>query len=240
MEFIYPKKMPAPAIIVAHGLRSYYTGFLDMFAKALVEAGYIAVKFHFVGTGKSDGKFEEKSTAMMLKNYEDVLDFVAKDEQVRGIGLLARSNAASLDTIHGPDKRIKARVYLGPPAFYSLDMAKFVESAKIQGKFFVHKSFKRPHTKGPGRLPLTYPDELKKYDKPLLKNIAKMKTVALFQSRQDEAVPVEEGHFDYWAKHLPKPKSLVLVDSTNHSFAGKKKLVIAQAVGWFRKYLPDK
>src|SRR3990167_4172225 len=41
IEFGYPKRVPAPAIIIAHGLRSYYAGFLNIFAKSLREAGYI-------------------------------------------------------------------------------------------------------------------------------------------------------------------------------------------------------
>lgn len=237
-QFIYPKKIPAPAIILTHGLRSYFPGFGDMFAKAMVRAGYMAVKFHFVGTGNSDGRFEQKDTATMLKNLEDVIDFVHKQKEVRGMAVMGRSNAACLATLHGPDARIRGYAFLGAPAYYSPNLAKFIRTAKIQGKYFVHKTFKRPHTKGPGRLPLSFVDELKKYDQPLLVNIKKMKPVIFLQSRQDEAVPIEEGHFAYWQKHLPQPRKLVLVDATCHSFCGKKRLVIAESIKWFKRFLP--
>jgi len=240
VQFTYPKKLPAPAIIVAHGLRSYYPGFLDMFAKAFVRQGYIAVKFHFVGTGKSDGKFEDKSTAVMLKNFEDVLDFAAEQEDVSGIGVMGRSNAGSLCFVHGPDPRIKAYVLLAPGAYYSHEMKKFIATAKKQGNYFVHKSFKRPHTKGPGRLPFSFISELKKFDKPLQKNGAKLKRVMYLQSLHDEASPLSEGHFDYWKKHLPEPREMRLIDATNHSFGRKKREVISHGVRWFKKYLPVK
>lgn len=238
VEFGYPKKTPAPAAIIGHGLRSYYPGFLDIFAKALRQAGYIAVKFHFIGTGKSTGLFEQKTTKAMLQNFLDVLDYVSKQPEVREIGIVARSNAGSLAMIHGPDKRIKVYCLLAPPAFYSRVMGNYVTHGKVRGKFFYNKSFKRPHTKGPGRLPLNFVEELKRYDEPLLKNGKKIKLAILFQSTADEAVLMSEGHFDYWKKHLPKPRKLVLIQGGNHSYKGHKRYVIQETIKWFKKYMP--
>lgn len=238
VQLVYPKKTPAPAVIVAHGLRSYYPGFLDMFAKSLVEAGYIAVKFHFLGTGKSDGKFEQKSTAAMLQNFQDVLDFVASQPEVKGMGIMGRSNGGSLSIIHGVDKRIKAYVLLAPPLFYSTVMGRFVTSAKREGNFFTHPSFKRKHTKGPGRLPLSFASEMKKFDPILWRNSKKVKNVMLFQSTEDEAVLYKEKHFDNWKKNLPQPKNLILLKGGNHSFKGMKRKVIGLAMPWFKKHLP--
>ncbi|MDO8667684.1 MAG: alpha/beta hydrolase [bacterium] len=239
LELNYPKniKLPASAVVIAHGLRSYYPGFLDIFAKAIRQAGYISVKFHYVGTGKSSGKFEHKSTTTMLKNYKDILNFLKKHADIKNLGIMARSNSANLATLAGPDPRIKAYVFLAPPAFYSLNMGKFVTESKIKSNYFYHKSFKRPHTNGPGRLPLGYMRNLKKYDQPLLKNISKMKPVIFFQSTEDEAVPIAEGHYDYWLKHLPNPKKMVLIKGGNHSYKGHKKYVIDTGVRWLRKYL---
>src|SRR4051812_33736508 len=101
VELSFPKKLPASAVIVGHGLRSYYPGFLDMFAKAIREAGYIAVKFHYVGTGKSSGKFEDKTTTRMLQNYRDVVSFLKKQKDIRNLGVVARSNSGPLATLAG-------------------------------------------------------------------------------------------------------------------------------------------
>jgi alpha/beta superfamily hydrolase len=240
VELGFPKKVPAPAVIIGHGLRSYYPGFLNMFAKAMRDAGYISVVFHFLGTGKSDGKFEDKTTAAMLLNYEDVLAFLKKSADVRGIGVVGRSNAGSLAILHGPDDAIKAYCFLAPPLFYSLGMTKFVKSAKIRGEYFYHKSYKRPHTKGPGRLPLTFLTELKKYDPILLKNVPKLKPVIYFQSTKDEAVLVSDGHYDYYRKNLPQPRKIVLIKGGNHSFKGHKRFVINETVKWFKRYLKQK
>ncbi len=240
VEFGYPKNTPAPAVIVAHGLRSYYSGFLNMFAKQLREAGYISVKFHFVGTGKSSGKFEDKTSQAMLQNYDDVLDFVAAHSDVRGIGVVARSNAGSLAVVHGHDPRVKVYALLGSAAYYSKGMQKFIETATIKGKFFYHHSFKRPHTKGPGRLPLSYLQDLKRFDAPLLRNAPKMKRVAFFQSTKDEACKMQEGHFAFWKKTLPQPKRMVLIEGGNHSYKGHKRFVIMEAVRWIQKFLPSR
>ncbi len=239
VQFEYPNgKLPRPAVVVAHGLRSYYTGFLNMFGKAFREAGYIVVKFHFLGTGKSEGKFEQKTTAAMLQNYKDVIAFVKSKKDVKGIGVMARSNGGDLAIIAGPLSEIKAYAFLAPAVFYSANMGKFTKNAEVKDGFFYHKSFKRKHTNGEGRLPLTFVEELKKFDKIILENIPKMKNVAFFQSEQDEAVPVAEGHFDYFKKHLPEPREIHYYKGGNHSFKGFKRVVVADALRWFNKKLP--
>jgi dienelactone hydrolase len=237
IELGYPKKIPAPAVVIAHGLRSYYSGFLNMFAKSVRENGYISVKFHFLGTGKSEGLFEEKSSADMLQNYQDVISFLKKQPKISKIGVVGRSNAGSLAILAGPDPNIKAYAFLAPPAYYSKTVSKFIKNAKIKGKFFYHKSFKRLHTKGEGRLPLNFVEELKKYDRQLLDNAKKMKNVILFQSTADETVLVNEGHFDYWKENLPEPKKMVLVKGGNHSFKGHKKYVINESIKWLDRFL---
>jgi len=102
------------------------------------------------------------------------------------------------------------------------------------------ESFKRPHTKGEGRLPLTFQTELKRYDAPLQKNMKRMKPVIFFQSTEDETVLLSEGHYDYWKRELPNPKKLVVIQGGNHSYKGHKKFVIAESIKWFKKYLPVK
>jgi uncharacterized protein len=240
IEIGYPEKKSTNAVIVAHGLRSYYTGFLNIFAKELRKAGYISIKFHFVGTGKSSGNFEEKTTKAMLQNFSDVVKFVENMPEVKNIGIVGRSNAGNLATLLGPRKNIKAYVFLAAAAFYSKAVSDVVKHAKIKNNFYYDRSFARKHTKGEGRLPISYIDELKKYDKKVLENIPKMKPVIFFQSTKDEAVSVSMGHYDYWKRMLPEPRKLVLIEGGNHSYKGHKKFVIAESIKWFKKYLPVK
>ncbi len=239
VQIEYPEgKLSGPAIIVAHGLRSYYTGFLNMFSKSLRDNGYITVKFHFLGTGKSEGDFEDKSTKAMLQNYRDVVDFLKNKKEIKGIGVMGRSNAGSLAIISGYDSSIKAYVLLAPPIFYSKCMSIYVNNGEIRDGFIYHKSFKRKHTNGLGRLPVTFMDEIKKFDKPLVDNVSLMKNVAIFQSEEDEAVLVADGHFDYLKKYLPEPKEIHYYKKGNHSFKGFKRIVISDALKWFKKKLP--
>ncbi len=241
VQIEYPDKTPAPAIVVAHGLRSYYTGFLNIFAKKLRDQGYISVKFHFIGTGKSEGMFEEKSTATMVQNFKDLIAFLKTVPEITDIGIMGRSNSGSLSALVGPIDRVKSYVVLGSPAFYSHNMSKFLEGAQMQGNYFYHPSFKRKHTKGEGRLPLSFLDEIKTFDTRLLEGIKKLKNVAFFQSKIDEAVPVEEGHFDYWRENLPKPNwAKIFEKGKNHSFKGCKAEVYKDAIAWFQKTLPIK
>ena len=234
----FPKKLPTPGVIIAHGLRSYYPGFLNMFAKAFRDNGHATIVFHFVGTGKSSGKFEDKTTTAMLQNWSDVIKFLKSVPELKTLGVVGRSNAGALAALYGPDPKVKAYAFLAPPGYYSMEMGKFIAEAKIKGKFFYHKSFKRPHTKGAGRLPLSYMSDLKRYDKPLLSGIKKMKPSILVWSTKDEASPMSEGHFDYWKDHLPQPKKILIIHGGNHSFKGFKQLVVNETVKWFKKNLP--
>jgi hypothetical protein len=83
-------------------------------------------------------------------------------------------------------------------------------------------------------------EELKKFDRRLLDNVGKMKRVILFQCKKDEVGFYRDGHYDYWKDHLPNPKKIVLFEEGSHSFKGLKKFVIADAIAWFKKYLPVK
>ncbi len=238
VELLYPLKTPAPAVVITHGLRSFFPGFLNMFAKRLCDHGYIAAKFHFVGTGKSTGRFEDKTTTAMLKNYLDVLGFLRTRPEVTSLGVVGRSNAGSLATIAGPQRDVRAYVFLAPPLYYSQTFKHYLESGTIRGRYLHHQSFKRPHTKGPGRLPLRFFEEIRRYDRKLLLNAKLMKPVILFQSTADEAVLVADGHFDYWKAHLAKPRRLVLIRGGNHSYRGYKAYVIRESIKWFQRYLP--
>jgi hypothetical protein len=239
VEVIYPKKTPAPAIIVAHGLRSYYPGFLDMFAKSLVRSGYVAVKFHFLGTGKSEGKFEDKSTGNMLQNLKDVIVYVGQKPEVKSIGIMGRSNGGSLAVLAGPQPKVKAYIFLASPAYYSQTFKNFLAGSKKQGRFFYHPSFKRRHTKGAGRLPFDFFREIKRYDQSLLDGIKKIKQPMIyFQSTKDEAVLYRDGHFDYYYQHWAGPKKLKVINGGNHSFKNHKRLVISETLAWLKKSLP--
>lgn len=238
VEVIYPTKPSHKAVIFAHGLRSYFSGFLDRFALELVRAGFIAVKFHFVGTGHSTGEFKDKLNSVMLRNYEAVLDWVAALPEVRTIGVVARSNGAQLAIVHGADPRVQGYVMLGPPVFVAGGMTKFVEGAtKRDATYFWHKSFKRPHTKGEGKLPLAYVDELAALEPIIQRNIPKVQGVMVIQSNTDEAVLWEEGHFQYLEAHLPEPKQMVVIPNTTHSFLGHKREVIQHGIGWLKERL---
>ena len=240
VEIGYPKQTPAPAIIVTHGLRSYFPGFMDMFAKRLREEGYITVKFHFIGTGKSSGKFEEKTTTALLQNYTDVLSYVKTLPEVRGIGVIGRSNAGTLAAIHGPDPAVKAYVMLAAATYLSLVFGRFLKSAEVKGKFFYHKSYKRPHTKVQGRLPINFVTETKKYDSKILAGIKKLNPALYIQCTDDEAVLFSEKHMDYWKKHSPSPKKFIVIPGGSHSYKGHKRFVIEEGVKWFKRFLPIK
>lgn len=237
LEIGYPAKTPAPAVLITHGLRSYFPGFLDIFAKKLRCAGFITVKLHFVGTGKSSGQFEDKTTEAMLKNYISAVEYLKKISQITNIGFVGRSNAGALPVIKGPDKRIKAYVMLATAAYYSMPFKNLFKKSEKQGKFFYDKSFKRYHTKGEGRLPENFIKKASKFDNKVLSGIKHLKNVMYIQCLDDEAVLVSEKHFEYWDKNLPNPHKMIMLPGGSHSYKDCKLKVVKESIDWFKKYL---
>lgn len=236
VEFIYPKKVPAPAVIIAHGLRSYYPGLLDRVALKLVRNGYIAVKFHYVGTGYSDGKLENKLNKVMFQNLKDVLDHVSGQKEVTSLGFIGRSNSANLILAHGPDQRIGCYVLYGPNHREFEDLQIFIKNGEVRNGYVYHKSFKRPHTKGPGRIPIEFFKE--NFEPTIQRNIGNIKRVLFVQGGKDETMSEPQQNFDYFKTHLPQPQRCVLVPGTTHSYLGKKQIVYDETVKWIIKYLP--
>ncbi len=237
VEIIFPRKPARSAVIFCGGLRSHTPGFLNNFALAAAEAGYAAVKFDYVGTGRSDGKFEDKLTSVMLKNLKDVIDFVAVLSGIKRIAIVTRSNSGSLLAIHGRDKRITALSLVAMPVLYAKVFELFLQTGTKRGKYLYHKSFKRKHTKGPGRLPLAFFAELKKYEPLVFRQVKYLRNAIYFQSDTDEVLR-QDGHFEYLQKHLPKPNNGVLVHGVSHSFLpNKQHVVIIETLRWFKRFL---
>lgn len=237
LEIGYPTITPAPAILLTHGLRSYFPGFLDIFAKKLRLNGFITVKLHFIGTGKSSGFFENKSTDAMLQNYIDSIEYLKKIPQITNIGYVGRSNAGALPVITGPDKRIKAYIMLATAAYYSMPFKNLFKKSEERNGFFYDKSFIRYHTKGKGRLPTNFIEKARKFDSKVLSGIKNLKNVMYIQCLEDEAVLVSEKHFEYWDNNLPNPHKMIMLPGGSHSYKGCKKEAIDKSIEWFKKYL---
>ncbi|MEW6610836.1 MAG: CocE/NonD family hydrolase [Patescibacteria group bacterium] len=237
IEVIYPDHKTDAAIIMAHGLRSFFPGFFNNFSNALVRAGYMVVKFHFVGTGLSAGKFEDKLNSVMLQNLKDVVQWTKTLPNVKKIGMVARSNAVSLAILHGYDPYLHAYALLAPSVFMRHIVSYYLTTGKKSGNYLLHTSFSRPHTKGIGRLPLKYFKELAAYDRVIPHRIKEIKRAICFQSKRDELASADQRDFAYCAQHLPKPACMVLVDAKTHSFHGKQSYVIKETIRWFHRYL---
>lgn len=237
MELIFPRRPLHSGVIFCQGLRSYNRGFLSNFAMATARAGYLGVKFDYVGTGRSNGLFEEKLTSTMLNNLEDVIDHVAGIPNVKHIGVVARSNSGSLLIIHGRDHRITTSALISVPVYYNLPFENFKREGKHLGRYYYHKSFKRKHTKGEGRLPDRFFTELETYAPTVLKNVLHIPNVIHFQGMDDEVLR-NDRHFEYLQDHLPQPHKSVRVPNANHSFLpGKQNVVIRETISWFKNFL---
>lgn len=235
VEFIYPKKVPAPAVIMGHGLVSFYPGFQDRIVMAMVRAGFIGVKFHYFGTGKSDGQLQDKTYKILYQNFCDILDHVSRQSEVTKIGFVGKSDSGNLALYHGKDQRLSCYGLLAPSIYHSQDMEIFIRSGKQKGGYIYNNYFKRIHTKGPQRVKtVLIKEHLETRIKPNVKHIP---NAIMLQGSAEQTIIDPKANFEYFKKYLPKPNRCVLIPNTNHSYFGKKKLVINELVRWFKQHL---
>jgi pimeloyl-ACP methyl ester carboxylesterase len=92
---------PWPAVALYHGFTDNRTDpffLLVIFSRLLAEQGIASVRFDFIGSGESDGRFEETTLSSEIEDAHSVLDFLRARRGVdrRRIFLLGMSMGGSV------------------------------------------------------------------------------------------------------------------------------------------------
>lgn len=234
-EIMYPDKLPAPAVVLLHGFTNNIEDCpvnKDLF-KILPSHGFISVQFDFIGSGKSDGQFSDKTLMGMYQNYKDVIDYIKKDKNVSSIGIVGKS-VLGVFPVMANDGRVKSVALLSTAVRPTIQFYRIWENDKGLVPFGINAS---GAIKGPFALPQKFFEELKEIDETCVRNLPKIKNIIHFQGTVDKSVPFDQGHYFYIKHMASQPFKSVLIEGVGHGYDDKQDLVIKEVIEWFSKYL---
>lgn len=217
-----PKKYDT-AVVVCHGFPSNMTGTSNRVCRGLTAQGYLCLRFDFSGSGKSEGRFEDKLMSQETKEIKYAIDHLQKNYKFSKLALLGGSTGAIDVALYAhKDKRISKLILSG--MVYKLDEAvrydftdKMVHDFWTKGYIKYNKPGKWYHNK---KLRKAFYDEffkrdtlaaVKKYHGPLL----------IIHGGKDQAVPLENAKKLFKAAN--KPKKLAVIPGADHNYHGREK-----------------
>lgn len=104
-----PQKAPFPLLLLFHGFQGNRIGssahLVDL-ARTLCEAGIGVGRFDFIGSGESDGRFEEMTVSGELADLYRIVDYCRRycGEQAEGLYLAGHSMGASVAAMAAGEK----------------------------------------------------------------------------------------------------------------------------------------
>jgi alpha/beta superfamily hydrolase len=244
-----PDVVPAPALLILHGLNSQGFHFLKIYrwlAEKACRDGFVALLFDFRGVGKSTGKFDYG-----IGEQQDVkcaLDYLASRPEVLPdrVFVVGHSlgGAVSLYALKD-EKRTKGLVLWSTPKNHNYNVRKFIKRTKgrlgllsflilsrvdrlinVSGlfKLEVYGIRLRPRHVREKLMSLNECEAASRlHGLPLLIVIGEVDTI----------VGVDEAQAIYQAAN--EPKSLLVIEGADHIYQRKEEELIAKTLDWIRK-----
>lgn len=228
-----------PAVIICHGFTGQKVEPHRIFVKAaeaLVEKGFLVLRFDFRGSGDSEGDFQDMTFEGEVSDAIKAVDYLLAAEPVdpERIGVAGLSMGGAVAAcLTGRDERIKSTVLWAAVAYYdalgSPDRWKDSEwlpefnawdaGGNLVGRRFVD-TVRNTHPS----------EEIKRARGPVL----------ILHGDQDAVVPLDHAHrYQAALKEAGIPNELVVVEGGDHTFNSYRweRQVIEETAAWFEKHL---
>jgi alpha/beta superfamily hydrolase len=249
-ELHIPESVPAPAMLICHGLNARGFHGLKIYtqlAKTACEAGFVSLVFDFRGVGKSTGCFDYG-----VGEQEDVkcaINYLASRQEVlsNSLSVVGHSlgGAVSLYAIRN-DSRIKSLVLWSTPKNHNYNVKKFVK--RTRGKLGLHSFLFLSRLDK--LLNVSKMSKLEVYGINLRLRYVREKLMKLNECEAasklggipllvvigdgDDIVDVDEMREVFLSAH--EPKSFLIIKGANHVYSGKEDELIAKTVDWIKKW----
>lgn len=245
-EVYVPEVVPAPALLVCHGLNKQGFHLLKIYsqlARTACERGFVVLLFDFRGVGRSAGEFDygvgeqedEKCALDFLASRSDVIR-----DRIYVIGH-SLGGAVSLYALQN-EKRVKGLVLWSVPKNHDYNVRKFIRNSR--GRLGLHiflvmsridKAFKfsklfKLEVYGIELRPRDVREKLMKLNE--CKAASELKEIPLLvvNGENDKIVGVDEAEEVYNSAN--DPKSLIIIESTDHIFRRKEDELVQKTVQW--------
>jgi len=249
-EIYIPDVVPAPAVLICHGMDTQGFHFLKIYtqlAKAACRNGFVSLVFDFRGVGKSTGKFDygfaEQQDVKCALNYLALRkEVLANKCFIVGHSL---GGAVSLYAVQN-ERRVKGLVLWATPKNHTYNMKKFVRRTRgrlgfylflvfswIDKLFDVSKFFKMEVYGINLRLKYVREKLMKLNEYEAVSNLRDIPLLILVGD-EDVIVDVPEARQVFLAAN--EPKDFLIIRGADHIYNGKEDELIAQTIEWLKKW----
>lgn len=229
--FEIPEPSDKPVVMLLHGLTNSMVDcpLINEAAVALHENGFPTFRFDYYGSGKSPGKFSDKTFSILVKNTQDALKYISQHSEK--VGIWGRSLGAILGSVICDDPQVYATVLLSTTVRTNESFSKLFDcdsdfSREIKGTGAI---------KGKPILSRKFYDEAKWIDELQKKHLSKAKNVLVIQGTKDKIISNLS-----WAKEVysltSKPKEILFIKDADHAYKGFEQEAVKKGLEWFIKF----
>jgi alpha/beta superfamily hydrolase len=245
-ELHIPDVVPAPAVLICHGLNVmglHGLGIYVRLAEEVCKIRFVSFVFDFRGVGRSTGAFdygfgEQEDLKCALDYLASRPEVVPSDVFVVGHSL---GGAVSLYALQG-ETRVRGLVLWSTPKDHSYNVKKFIKRkdgilglfafrilSRIDRVFDVTRLYKL-EVYGIDLRPRYVREKLMKLNE--CEAASKLHNIPLLIiiGQSDVIVGVDEAEEVY--RSANQPKTLVIVESADHIYKGKEQQLISKTIEW--------
>lgn len=250
-EIHIPDSIPAPAVLICHGMDAqgyHYLEFYRRFAEEVCEQGFISLLFDFRGVGKSTGTFDYG-----FKEQQDVrcaLDWLSLRKEVppNEIFVVGHSlgGAVSLRAIKG-NSNVKGLVLWSVPKNHDYNVKKFIARTRGRTRLYAFLILARidrfidvsrvskMQIYGICLRPRWVLTKLMKLNE--TEDVTKLKglPILIVVGNKDKIVGIDEAETIY--SSAGNPKSLIVIDGADHNFCDREDELLNKTIDWLKKQL---
>jgi alpha/beta superfamily hydrolase len=249
-EIYIPDVVPAPAVLVCHGMDTQGFHFLKIYtqlAEAACRNGFVSLVFDFRGVGKSTGKFDygfaEQQDVKCALNYLASRQEALPDKTfIVGHSL---GGAVSLYAVQN-ERRVNGLVLWSTPKNHTYNVKKFIRRTRGKlglylflffawiDKLFDVSSLFKLEVYGINLRPKYVREKLMKLNE--CEAVSKLKNIPLLILVGDEDVIVDVTEARQVFLSAPEPKDFLIIRGADHIYNGKEDEIIAQTIKWLKKW----
>ncbi len=231
-------RAPLTWVLMAHGLTNSHEDaplFAELRTKLLLD-GHAVFTFDFLGSGLSEGAFEDKTWENQRQNLADGIDALTRT--VAGpadrIALFGRSVGGTLCSFFLNDPRVSCGVISSPPVNLVACFGGY-RSRAIGGYVHMPSEVERSgQIRGDWKLPEEFFDALASTEEDLKLAARSATHVLVTHGGGDPKVHVDNSLTLF--ELLAEPKQFILVDGANHYYGGREQEVVASAANWIAEH----
>ena len=245
-EVYIPNVVPAPAILICHGMNARGFHLLKIYsqlARTACANGFVATLFDFRGVGRSTGMYDygigEQS------DVKCVIDYLSKRKEVYAnrIFVVGHSlgGAVSLYALQN-ENRVKGLVLWSVPKNHDYNVRKFIrnKSGNLRLQLFLALSkmdsilgiagFFKMEVYGIQLRPKYLREKLMTLDECEAASRLQGIPLLVINGRSDEIVGVDEAEEVY--RSANEPKSLLIIESADHIYRRKEDELVQKTMSW--------